>query len=141
MEEYFTQVISPVQLKERKMDYNLTIEKKDDILWVMATGTRSTETILAMSKDVMVACAKKGVKKVLIDVCELEGRLSTMNAHKIPDEHFPKIRDRSVITHCAIVDLKDFVDSYSFFENVAVNRGFVLRILPDTDEAIEWLNR
>ena len=38
-----------------------------------------------------------------------------------------------------IVDLKEFQSSYEFFETVARNRGFDLRILSDVDEALEWL--
>ena len=37
------------------------------------------------------------------------------------------------------IEKKEFKNSYSFFENVAVNRGFALRIFSDPDEAIEWL--
>jgi hypothetical protein len=123
------------------MSYDLTIEKKDDILWVIATGTRSIETILAMSKDILAACVEKKVTKVLIDVRELEGRLSTTGAYEIPSQYFTKMRNRSVITHNAIVDQKDFQDSYRFFENVAVNRGFMLRIFSDPVEAADWLKK
>ncbi len=121
------------------MAYDLKIEVKDDVLWVTATGTRSPETILAMSKDILAACVEKGLKKVLIDVLALEGRLSAMSAYEIPAKHFPQMRDRSVITHCAIVDLMEFEDRDKFFENVAANRGLMLRIFSDTDEAIAWL--
>ena len=123
------------------MAYDFRVEVKGDVLWVTATGTRSTETILAMSQDILAACVEKDLKKVLIDVLALEGRLSVMNAYEIPTKHFPKMRDRSVITHCAIVDLKEFEDRYKFFENVAVNQGFMLRVFSDTDEAIAWLKK
>ncbi len=46
-----------------------------------------------------------------------------------------------MITHNAIVDLKEFEHSYIFFENVAVNRGFTLRIFSDTEKAVEWLKK
>lgn len=117
------------------MAYALKIAVEGDVLWVTAAGMRSLQTILAMSKDVFVACLEKGLKKVLIDVVALEGRLDASDAYEIPAKHFPKMRDRGVITHCAIVDLKEYEDSYKFFENVAVNRGFVLRIFSETDEA------
>ena len=122
------------------MSYNLTFEKKDDVLWVTAAGTRSFEAVLAMSKDILAALAENKVKKVLIDVRALEGRLGTIDSYEIVDQHFRKIQDRSVITHCAIVDLKEFEHSYRFFENLATNRGFTLRIFPDTDQALAWLN-
>ncbi|MBW1743590.1 MAG: hypothetical protein JRJ47_09215 [Deltaproteobacteria bacterium] len=101
----------------------MKVEKKDNVLWVTATGTRTLETVLAMSKDILAACREKKVTKALIDVRGLEGRLRMIEAYQIPDKHFPKMRDRSVITRAALVDLKEFEDSYKFFEQVAVNRG------------------
>jgi len=123
------------------MSYNLTIEKKEDVLWVTATGNRSLQTVLAMSKDILAGCVEKMVKKALIDVRALEGRLSTLEAYEIPDKHFPNMRDPNVITHSAIVDLKEFERNYKFFEDVAVNRGFDLRIFSNTGEALEWLSK
>ncbi len=123
------------------MAYELSIETKDNVLWVKATGTRSYRTILSMSQDILKACLEKNVKKVMIDVLALEGRLSVSDAFEVTDKYFPKIRNRSVITHCALVDQKEFEPSYKFFENLAVNRGFLLRIFSDTDEAITWLKK
>ncbi len=123
------------------MSYSLTLERKDNVLWAAATGTRSLETVLAISSEILAACVEKKVKRVLIDVRGLEGRLAKKDAYDIPDKHFPEIRDRSVITHAAIIDLKEFEDSYVFFENVAVSRGFRLRIFPEPEEAIEWLEK
>ncbi len=123
------------------MPYELKIEKKDDVLWGTVTGTRSLETVLAIAKDILAACAEKRVTKVLLDVRSLEGRLKTIEAHEIPDRHFPKMRDPNVITRAALIDLKEFEHSYGFFETVAVNRGFMLRIFSDPDEAVAWLKK
>lgn len=125
--------------KRESEAYDLTIDKEGDVLWVTARGRRSLETVLAMSKDILAACAEKKAKRALIDVRTLEGRLATMEAFDIVEQHFPKLRDRSAITRAAIVDLKEFEGSYRFFEDVAVNRGFALRIFSDPDKAVEWL--
>jgi hypothetical protein len=125
--------------RKANMTYDLKIETKDDMLLVKATGTRSFDTILSMSQDILKACVEKDIKRVLIDVIGLEGRLGASDAFEVTDKYFPKIRNRSVITHCALVDLKEFESSYRFFENLAVNRGFVFRIFSDMDKAIAWL--
>ena len=123
------------------MSYKLTIEKKEDILWVTATGTRTVQTILAMSKDILAACIEKKVKKVLIDVRAMEGHLSVLEAFDISDIHFPKMRNPNEITHNAIVDLKEYKESYRFFETVAINRGFRLRIFLEPGLAKDWLKK
>ena len=121
------------------MSYYLDVEKKDEVLWVKATGTRSFENVLAISKDIMAACTEHEVKRVLLDVRPLKGRLSTMEAYEIPDKYFPKIRDRSVVERTAIVDWKEANGRAPFFELVAENRGFVLHIFPKIDQALHWL--
>ena len=123
------------------MSYALAIEKEGDVLRVTATGQRSLKTVLAMSSDIFAACAEKKIMKVLLDVRALEGRLPTMDTFDLVDRHFPKIRDRRVITHSAIVDLKEFESGYKFLEDLAVNRGFNLRIFSDPEDAIAWLDR
>jgi len=123
------------------MSYDLTFEIKDNILWGTASGTRSLQTVLDITKDIIAACAESRIKKVLLNVCALKGRISTVDAYEIPARHFPAMRDRSTITQVAIVDLKQLEERDKFFENVAVNRGFVLRLFSDTEKALEWLNK
>ena len=123
------------------MSYDLKFEKKDNILWVTATGTRSLQTVLDITKDILATCADSKIKKVLLNVCALKGRLSTIDAYEIPDRHFPGLRDRSVLTHVAIIDIMRLEESDKFFENVAVNRGFMLRFFSVTENALEWLNQ
>ena len=121
------------------MSYKLSFESKGDVIWVRANGTRSFKAVLALSMDVMAACERKGTSKVLIDVRELEGRLSTAESYSIPVHHFPKIREQGHITKAAIVDRLENESTSRFFEDVAVNRGFLLRLFTDTRLANEWL--
>jgi hypothetical protein len=123
------------------MSYDLTIEKKDDVLWVTATGVRSLESVLNMGKEILAALVENKVTKVLVDVRALAGRLGTVESYEIVDEHFAEWRDRTVVTRCSIVDLKAFEQSYRYFENLAVNRGFALRIFSDADQAFRWLQQ
>lgn len=46
-----------------------------------------------------------------------------------------------MVTRCGIVDLKEFEYRSLLFENLAVNRGFALKIFADPDKALEWLQR
>ena len=115
------------------------MNKEQDVLHVEATGTRNLEAVLAAAKEIMEACTKHGTSEVLIDVRKLEGRLGTLDAYDLPTKYFPKLRDEGVLTKAAIVDLKEFENSYRFLETVAANRGYNLRIFGDIDEAMKWL--
>jgi hypothetical protein len=64
-----------------------------------------------------------------------------LEAFTIPDRHFPELRYQDVLTRCAVIDLKEYEDRARFFENVAVNRGFLIHFFIHPEEAVEWLNR
>ena len=123
------------------MSYKLSIERQDDVLWATATGTRSLETVLSMSYEILASCERHKVTKVLTDVRGLDGRLKAIESFELSENHFPKIRDRKLITHNAIVDLKRFEQDFRFFENVATNRGFNIALFSDPDSALKWLKR
>jgi hypothetical protein len=123
------------------MSYELKFEHEEDPLRVKATGTRNLETVLAMIKDMYAECAESQLKKVLLDVRALKSCLDTLDAYEIPARYLPVMRNLSVVTHVAIVDLKKCEENNKFFENVAVNRGFMLRVFSDTKKAVEWLKQ
>ena len=118
---------------------SLAVEQRGGVLWVTATGTRSLKTVLTMSKDILSACAERKVRKVAIDVRQMHGRLAPLDSYEIVDRHFPLMQSARVITQAAIVDLKESEARYRFFEDLAVNRGFNLRIFHEPEQALAWL--
>jgi len=121
------------------MSYELKIDIKEDVLWVTAIGTRSLKTVLAMSNNILAACRKHKITRVLVDVRELEGKLPRMETYDLPDKHFPKMQFRGVVTTIAVVNREEF--NTGFFENVAVNRGFNIHTFSDPEEALKWVNK
>ena len=122
------------------MSYDLTIDRRGDVLCATATGTRSIETVLAITEEVRAACLEHGVKKVLTDVRGLQGQLSASDTFQLPDQHFRKMRSGTpAITRGAVVDTELSRDRHGFFENVCVNRGFNVRVFSDPVEAMTWL--
>jgi hypothetical protein len=121
------------------MSYEVTINKEENFLHVQAAGERTLDNILAITHEIMAAYARHGIPKVLVDVREIEGALSTMEGFELPTEHFQKIRDQRILQKAAIVDRKENEERFRFFQTVAENRGFNLRVFTDVDEATSWL--
>jgi len=119
----------------------MDVETKNCFLKATATGTRSLQTVIDISKDLFAACADKKIKKVLVDIVSLDGHLSVMESFEFHTRHFPNIRNRNIINKCAILDRKDNRQEYQIFETIAVNRGYTLNIFSDFNEAVAWLNR
>jgi NMD protein affecting ribosome stability and mRNA decay len=121
------------------MNYNLKIESIGDYLLFTATGTRSIDSVVSITKDVLAACAKEKVKKALVDVRAMVGHLTTMEAYDLSDHQFPVMRDRSVLVSVVVVDRKENEARYRFLETVAVNRGFSIRYCNNLQEGAELL--
>ena len=121
------------------MTYNLKIENRGDYLLLTATGTRSMDSVLSMTKDVLAACAREKVKEALVDVRAMIGKLTTMEAYDLSQHHFPVMRDLNVIVRLVIVDQKENEARYRFLETVAINRGFNIRYCNNPKEGAELL--
>ena len=121
------------------MTYNLKIVNRGDYLLLTATGTRSMDSVLSMTKDVLAACAREKVKKALVDVRAMVGKLTTMEAYDLSQHHFPVMRDLNLLVRLVIVDQKENEARYRFLETVAVNRGLSIRYCNDPQEGAELL--
>jgi hypothetical protein len=122
------------------MSYRLRFEANESFFIATATGTRSLQTVIDMSKDLLAVCADKKIKKVLVDIQSLEGHLSFMESFEFNTHYFPNIRNRNIINKCAVVDRKENEDENRLFETIAVNREYKLNIFLDFNEAVDWLS-
>ena len=120
------------------MSCEMDMDKEHDFLHVRVRGVRTGETVSAMARDILDACVENRCTKVLVDVRALKGWLSTIEAYDVPSTDFPDLRGRG-LQKAAIVDRERPGETYRFFETVARNRGFNVRIFEDTDRAVEWL--
>jgi hypothetical protein len=120
------------------MTYGLHLENRDEYLYARSMGTRTRATVSAMATEIFEACIQNGHTRVMIDVRQLEGRLGTMDSFSIVTEDFPKMRGKGLY-QAAVVDRQLSTARGWFFETVARNRGFNLRIFADPHAAHEWL--
>ena len=121
------------------MSYDLKMTCKSGFLHAEVTGIRSVDTIVDAARRIIEECSTAMTSKVLVDVRQLQGRLDTLEAYQIPAETFEDLRRPGVIKAAAIVDHPEYLDRGRFFETVAQNRGFNLRIFGDVDEAVQWI--
>lgn len=122
------------------MSYRLEFEANDGFLKVTATGTRSLQTVIDISRDLFAVCADKKIKKVLVDIQSLKGHLSFMESFEFITHYFPNIRNLNIINKCAIVDRNENEVETQLFETIAVNRGYMIHTFSDFNKAVDWLS-
>ena len=128
-----------IQEEQVDIPFKLTMEKQEDVLHVKAEGKRSFKTLVTIAEQIMEACREKDTCRALVDVRAMGGKLSTWEAFKLVTSCFSRVRNRRVLRKAALVDREDARPRYKFFETVADNRGYNLRVFEDTAEALSWL--
>lgn len=120
------------------MPFTYDIKEKEGLLIFELEGTRTRETNARVADAIREACVKRGVQKVLVDALALEKRLGVLDAHAGPTTDFPRDVSSKQIK-VAVLDREEFEDTFRFFETVARNAGYCLRIFGDRKKAMQWL--
>lgn len=120
------------------MEFTFRVKDKIDYLIFELDGDRSRRTNAKVADAIRDACASHSCKRVLVDALALENRLGVLDAHAGPTTDFPRdVASKQI--KVAVVDRKEFASGFRFFETVARNAGYFLRVFIDREAAIKWL--
>src|SRR5215472_548746 len=120
------------------MKYKLTIEPKAGYLHVIVTGDNTRENVTRYMEEVIRECTRRQCFRVLIEE-RLEGpRLGTLEVFEMVaagSERFLR-----TLKAMAYVDVNArSAEMTRFAENVAVNRGFPVKVFHTVAAAEHWL--
>lgn len=111
-----------------------TCQNKGNYLFAEVSGIYSLEVLISAIHEVADRCQKESLKKVFIDLRNMQGNPSILDRYKLGVEIAnvwgPRIK-AAAVARAGIID--------HMVENTAVNRGAKLKVTADVDEALEWL--
>lgn len=110
------------------------IQPRNDHLFVKYTDPFQLDTFVALIREVAGICREAGHTKVLVDVSEMPGTMSTMDRFRLGVEGAAAFRK---LAQVAIYYQKQKMDKFA--ETVGVNRGAVVRVFFDLEAARKWL--
>ena len=120
------------------MTFDFRVTEKKDYLLFELEGERSRKSNARVAEAIRDACSTASYRRVLVDAQLLEKRLGVLDAHAGPTTDFPRdVASKQI--KVAVVDRKEFKSGFLFFETVARNAGYFLRIFTDRQTAITWL--
>jgi hypothetical protein len=121
------------------MAYQVEYQEKIGYLYAHVQGKRTQNSVIELIKDVSERAIELHQKRVLVDVRDFEGWLQIMESKYVVTSEFPKLRGKG-LRKAAILDREPLEPNrWFFFETVAQNRGFDLRIFNDQKSALNWL--
>ena len=119
------------------MTYKLNIEQRSSYLHAVVTGQNTRNNVLGYMEDVVRECEARDCRYVLIEE-RLEGpRLGTIDVFEIAAQQGRPLG--SSVRGIAYVDVNATSDMMKFAEDVAVNRGYPVRVFSNVDDAEKWL--
>lgn len=121
------------------MTYELEIAEKDDFVVTVLSGVRTPETLIAAASKTTVFCKERGYSRLLIDLRKMSGGLDTLETFEVAGHGIPNQKHVRNLVRSAIVDHPENLDRIRFFETVAINRGFNVKVFSDEARAVAWL--
>lgn len=118
---------------------NLSIEFRDDVLWVMVRGMVTLAEAIRVYTEACDAAVDRGVGRILVDASAAEGDLSYMERYELGETMADYYVSKSLGFKVAMVGKAPLVDEFSAL--VASNHGVTAETFAGTTDAVEWLNR
>jgi hypothetical protein len=120
------------------MTYKVTFDQNSGYLHAVATGTNSKENVMGYLADILHECMSRDCFRVLIEE-RLDGpRLNMTDVYEIASQGPSRAAGRRPVI--AYVDVNaTSTSTMKFAEDVAVNRGNILRVFPSVADARRWL--
>ena len=119
------------------MTYRLAIDSKEGYLHVVVRGQNTRENVLRYMEAVLRESEARDCWYLLIEE-RLEGpRLGTLDVFDIASQRGRPLGSK--VRGIAYVDVNAAGDLMKFAEDVAVNRGYPVRVFANVSDAEEWL--
>jgi hypothetical protein len=126
------------------MALNFKVEPQTTYLLMTYEGRYEPSLADQITSQVIEACVKNQLPKVLVDIRKVEGQMSTMDRYNLATLAAKKYLDEKLAgkiqsTRFAWVENHPMVDPKKFGETVATNRGLNIKVFTEVKEALAWL--
>jgi len=118
------------------MAYEIRIVSRDSLVQIKISGSITPELVAEICPGVSTAAREHDCKRILADLRGATRHLSTLKKYQLASR-LGSFGFKRTINIAVIYSQSDSEDD--FFETVAVNNGYRVRIFRDMKEAKDWL--
>jgi hypothetical protein len=120
------------------MPYEVSVPAGSDYVRIRWYGVAVSVDVQSSGIEALRLVAEENKFKVLIDVSELQNRLSTIDLYANTAEHSRLAGPRP---RTALVGRPDQEQDLQFVSNVGSNRGMPIRAFTNLADALDWLSK
>lgn len=119
------------------MSSEIRYEEHDDFLRIKYAGYENIDEFFYSIEKALKICQEKNYSKVILDVIDVDFTfVSGMNKYHA-GEKIAKLSRHHEPIKVAVVGPKKYYDG--FVDNVATNRGALIKMFTETNNALHWL--
>jgi hypothetical protein len=121
------------------MAWQIERGEPENILRLTAEGPITTESVLLQAKEGIEIIVQEGISGAMVDYSNVLLEMPVADIFQLPDLFDALLLPRT--TKIAIVLPADPVNmhKYTFFDDVANNRGYQVKLYWEPSEALKWL--
>jgi hypothetical protein len=118
------------------MPQRIQIEPKEGHLHVEVSGVFDQARAKEFIRQILNACQGHELRKILVDIRKIKGQIPNLARFKLAEF---LTAEETVLVQMAVFKSEGQVPDDRFFENVAVNRGVMVKVSNDLKEVVKWL--
>jgi len=115
-----------------------TLEPRDGLLWVTATGQASVIDVVEIFKKAFDASVGRGSDLILVDCSAVTGALSVLQRFDLGVTAARYAREKPRVFKVAVIGHPPVIDGFAAL--VASNRGVTAQVFRDPHDAVAWLS-
>jgi len=97
------------------MSYEIEMKVKGHYLFATACGTRTSENVLSIAKEILDECMRNNTANVFLDLRQLTGRLSISESLPVITKEFPELGLFRKLERVAVLESGDRNERSRFF--------------------------
>jgi hypothetical protein len=118
------------------MPQHIQIEPKEKYLQVEVSGVFDQAKAKGFIRAILNACQRHELWKIFVDIRKIRGPIPDIARFNLAEF---LAAQQTVPVRMAVFESAGQVSDDGFFENVAVNRGVMVRVSTDLKEVVKWL--
>ena len=118
------------------MRQQIAIDPKKEYLHVEVSGAFDKANAREFLRQIFGATREHALSKVFVDIRNINGPIPTMARFELAEF---LASEKDVQIRFAVLESPGQVPDDKFFETVAANRGGIVKVVTDVDEAFQWL--
>ncbi len=121
------------------MPYTIKIDEEEGLIYLTITDIITLEIGLESRKELAQIIQRTGIKKVLVDQLEAITGGTVFDIYKFHSSH-DGFFSGAIRIAVIFSEEKERVDNVNFAENVAINRGIIIKTFTEINKGVKWLH-